>query len=162
METRQEAQRLRAVMCADHERLERMFRGVVAIMHIGHRDEVRAAWLALEAGLIHHLDVEERYILPAFSERFPQEAAHICAEHDEIRKSLVQLGIALDLHELREEAASQFITKLRKHAAREDMFFYVWAEAHLPEEAKRTFVHRFREWFARDTAPRSMDVHGVR
>ena len=150
METRQEAFHLHDAMAADHARLECMFRDVLAILHGSDRDAVRSAWLALEAGLTSHINFEECSMLPAFEFGFPLEAAQIRREHRQIREALAQLGIDLELHELRADAAELFIKRLRKHATREDTLFYVWAEAHVSDDQQQSLVQRFRSWFARE------------
>lgn len=150
METRQEALRLREAMAADHARLEGLFREVLSAMEGGDRDAVRTGWLAVEAALTSHIDFEEGCMLPAFEVGFPYEAAQIRREHRLIREALAQLGIDLDLHALRPETAEHFIARLRKHAAREDTLFYVWAEAHVQDGDRQPFIERFREWFARE------------
>lgn len=150
METRQEALRLHEAMAADHARLECLFRDVLSAMTSGDRDAVRSRWLVLEAALTSHIDFEERCLMPRFEVGFPYEAAHIRQEHRLIREAVAQLGIDLDLHALRPESAEHFIARLRKHAAREDTLFYVWAEAHVPDDDRLSFIERFREWFARE------------
>ena len=148
METREDARRLHEAMSADHLRLEHMFQDLIDTMHAGPPDDVRTAWLAFEAALLRHLELEEQHIIPAFAVGFPQEATQLLRDHQVIREGLTRFVSDLASHALREETADLFFRQLRKHAAREDTFFYVWAEAHVPDAQRKTFVDRFREWFA--------------
>ena len=144
METRTEAINLDEALRANHLTLEKLAGKVLDSLHAGHRDQIRAAWGELENALLGHLEVEERFVLPAFALGFPREAARFRREHRELREALVELGIQLDLHELREDAAARFLRRLKDHAASEDSAFYVWALAHVPEAAPRSFIARLR------------------
>lgn len=164
METRTEARRLHEAMSADHSRIERLLQNLIVTMHGGQRDEARTAWRTFEAALLRHLELEEKHIIPAFEVGFPQEATQLRREHQGIRAELERLGVELDLHELGEATADLFLRQLRKHSAREDTFFYIWAEAHVPDEQRKTFVDKFREWFAGepDHATTKTDPRSVR
>ena len=116
-----------------HRRLEKTFQALVS--ELGREDPraLRQQWTAFEAELLGHLDEEERRWLPGFARRNPEEAEGILREHAEIRSTLTELGIMLDLHALRADVVCAFVEKLRAHATREDGAFYRWILAARPE-----------------------------
>lgn len=72
-------------------------------------------------------------ILPEFAKIDPAEAAALLREHAEIRTSLSQLGIGVDLHCTNLEVVEDFLRRLGAHAQREDALMYRWARKHLRE-----------------------------
>jgi hypothetical protein len=70
-------------------------------------------------------------MIPRFERSYPQEAEQIRLEHKQIRDSLLQLGIDLDLHSLRADTSAVFIEFLRAHARREEGLVCKWAQARL-------------------------------
>lgn len=129
---------------ADHFELEARFRQALSALRRGDSGDVRARWLALERALGAHMRAEEQHVLPAFEKRFPHDAARIRREHQEIRRSLEQLGVELDLHALREQAASDFLDLLGEHAAHEQSVLYAWAQVQLSEHDRRSVLGRLR------------------
>lgn len=129
---------------ADHETLETSFRRVLGKLRGGDPDAIRAGWLAMEQRLNAHLDAEERHMLPAFSKLYPRESARITGEHAEIRALLLQLGVDLDLHSLREETAALFFEKLARHAQYEEALLYEWADDVLPEPERHAVLSSLR------------------
>jgi hypothetical protein len=93
--------------------------------------ELCAAWSRFDRELQAHLRDEETYILPAFSDANPDEARAILAEHAEIRRLTVELGIHTELHAIRAQTIEQLLARLREHAQREDAVMYPWAASHL-------------------------------
>lgn len=112
----------------EHQALDAHFEDIANRVHVGDTALLDAGWEHLEAALLAHMDFEERHLLPRFARDDAAEAAQIRAEHDEIRRRLTELGVAIQLHTLREEAALEFLAALRGHAAREDSLFYAWAD----------------------------------
>jgi hemerythrin-like domain-containing protein len=135
------ARPLGALLRFDHERLEASFLDLVDEFHEGDRDDLRAAWARFERGLLAHFDAEERYLLPLFARVDPGEAAALVAEHDLFRREVAELGVGVDLHVVRLDAARELVDGLREHAAREERLFYRWAEAHV-DRARRLLVER--------------------
>jgi hypothetical protein len=117
-----------------HRRLERIFQALVS--ETGREDPLalRQQWAAFEAELLGHLDEEERRWLPGFARLHPEEAERIRREHAEIRSTLTELGVMLDLHALRADVVCAFVEKLRAHATREDGAFYRWILAAGPQD----------------------------
>ena len=135
---------IRDRLAADHVRLDALFADVLQRLALNDREETRAAWNEFDRALNDHLEAEETLILPAFAVDHPDEASSIRAEHEKIRAQLLDLGVAVDLHFIREDVAEDFVRTLREHAHREDAMMYRWAEQHL-ENAVRTAIVR-RLW----------------
>lgn len=119
----------------DHRRLDEVFETLLNCVHAGEREAAREAWTAFERGLTGHMAAEEATLLPVFDQFEPEEAARVRAEHLRIRTLLDELGVALDLHALREEKVEELVAALRAHAAHEEAGLYPWADQALPEPA---------------------------
>lgn len=126
---------------ADHGRLEILLQDLLAAFAADEPDELRRRWNELDRSLTAHMAVEERLILPAFARHDPGEAASLLAEHGELRRELFELGIAVDLHMIREEAGRRFVARLRDHARREDALLYRWASAHVDRDSAASWLH---------------------
>jgi len=107
------------------ERLDRIIVGA----HVRDAAELRAEWSDFERELLRHLEYEEAEMLPGFAADSPAEARAILAEHADIRATLADLGLRLDLHLLRSEAVEAFVHQLKAHASRENDMLYAWARA---------------------------------
>lgn len=136
---------LRGRMIADHHRLEALFRELqVAFELDAPTTELRALWSQLDGGLGAHMHAEEELVLPELARIDPDEAAALHAEHDDLRRRLLELGIGVDLHVVRERAARAFLDTLRSHADREDELLYVWAASRIEPRAQATLLSRLR------------------
>ena len=93
--------------------------------------ELRREWTAFERELLRHMEIEEAEILPGFAQHDAPGARAILADHGEIRRDLLEMGLNLDLHLLRAEAVEGFVQRLKAHARREDEALYPWAEHHV-------------------------------
>ena len=120
------------LLAEDHRRLDRSFGALVVRAQGGDPIQLRAEWQAFERGLLHHLDLEEREILPGFARDNEEDAEMIRQEHAAIRETLVEMGIDLDLHLLRADAVQRFCDRLRAHAAQEEAALYRWAGGNVP------------------------------
>lgn len=118
---------VQVMLADDHAHLERLFHEVVASARAGDPAGLRADWRRFESELSSHLDLEENEILPGFARQHQAEAQGIREEHDRIRATLIELGVALELHCLRAEQVEEFISILRRHARREEGVLYPWA-----------------------------------
>ena len=136
---------LRGRMIADHRRLEGLFRELqVAFEMDAPTTELRALWSQLDSGLTAHMRAEEEIVLPELARIDPIEAAALRAEHDELRRLLLELGVGVDLHVVRERAARAFLDTLRAHAEREDELLYVWAASRIEPRAQASLLSRLR------------------
>jgi hemerythrin-like domain-containing protein len=128
--------KVRELLNADHATLFRLFDDVLALLEKNDRDVTMRAWKLFESGLNAHLEAEETLILPAFHAADRSEANAILKDHLRFRKTLDELGIAVELHTLRADVAKIFIDDLKAHAEREDARMYLWAEKNLTTLAK--------------------------
>jgi hemerythrin-like domain-containing protein len=135
---------LRWVLTRDHERLERLFEELCAAFDADARADAAVLWTEFDAALRVHMDLEERFILPAFSATEPHEAAALLDEHERIRAQLDELGVGVDLHLLRAEVVSEFTAALRRHAERENALMYRWADHALPSWQRDAVSERVR------------------
>lgn len=92
---------------------------------------LRELWSQLDRGLMSHMEAEERFVLPSFARVDREEAVMLIREHGQIRTLLFELGVAIDLHELRYERSCELVELLRAHAGREDNLLYRWADKNL-------------------------------
>jgi hemerythrin-like domain-containing protein len=127
---------LYSYMIDNHAQLERTFEALLEAMQHDAAD-VRALWTEVDHGLLAHMEAEERYVLPAFARVDRAAAVEILREHGEIRQLLLELGVAIDLHQLRYERSQEFVRMLRAHAGREDNLLYRWADQMLELDLRR-------------------------
>ena len=135
---------LRDRLTADHLRLDALFDDVLKRLALDDRDETRAAWGEFEKGLLAHLEAEEKFILPRFAKDHELEASVIRREHGAFRETLAELGVMVDLHAIRMNAANDFVRSLREHARREDALMYRWAQENLAQEARAEVLNSLR------------------
>ena len=126
----------------DHARLERLFEALSNAVESADQPTLAGMWDEFESSLLAHLELEERYLLPAVEAQHPSAAEMLIGEHKEIRKRVAELGVRTDLHLLRKEVADELIELLRNHAGWEDRTLYPWAERALSERAKRARLAR--------------------
>jgi Hemerythrin HHE cation binding domain len=139
---------LRQLFTRDHERLDRLFRDLLAAFEADARVEVGQLWNQFDADLRAHMQLEEELLLPRFVEKHAAEAAAIFREHDQIREKLLQLGVGVDLHFTRYGQVEELVRALRAHAKREDQLLYRWVESHLHDvDTRRGIVERIASRF---------------
>jgi len=88
-------------------------------------------WTEFDHRLSAHMEAEERFVLPAFAHVDRTEALALIREHGDIRALMLELGVAVDLHQLRFEKARDLVDLLRSHSGREDNLLYRWADQNL-------------------------------
>jgi hypothetical protein len=85
-------------------------------------------------------------VLPAFARVDQNEAVSLLREHGSIREQLLEIGIAIDLHQARYTRALELVERLRAHAGREDHLLYRWADQNLDNALiTATLEHTKRE-----------------
>jgi hemerythrin-like domain-containing protein len=104
--------------------------------------DLRDDWSDFERELLRHLEYEEAELLPGFATDSPAEARAILAEHANIRATLADLGMSLDLHLLRSQAVEAFVQQLKAHARREDEMLYAWARRRGAADDRQGRRHR--------------------
>jgi hypothetical protein len=128
---------LRAALLEDHAEVEHSLEQLVQACRADAREDVAAAWTAVDRRLARHLTFEEEVLFPELAKIDPYAVDGLLRDHARIRSSLFELGVEVDLHLVRLSRVQAFVTLLRGHARREDDVLYRWAEEHLPEPARR-------------------------
>lgn len=137
--------RIYDVLCADHRDLDRIYGRLLEEVRARDLEAADRTWSEFERELRNHLDAEETFVLPHLDQTAPNDAAHLRAEHDQIRNHLSELGVNLELHLLQGETAHTFITLLQSHANHEETSLYPFAERFLTEEAQKSLLDRIRK-----------------
>jgi hypothetical protein len=70
------------------------------------------------------MSAEEQFLLPLLEASDPAEVARIRAEHLRIRDSLTELGLAVELHTVREPRITELVRLLEAHAEHENTALY--------------------------------------
>ena len=117
-------------MVRSHRELDALYTRVLNAMETDAPD-LCALWTELDHRLSAHMEAEERFVLPVFARVDRIEALALIREHGDIRALMLELGIAVDLHELRFEKTRDLVTVLRSHSGREDNLLYRWADQNL-------------------------------
>jgi hemerythrin superfamily protein len=129
------------LLLSDHERLDKLFEQLLDDVHRGEWSICQTTWSCFERELLEHMDAEEKHLLPIFERQYPDETSDIREEHTNIRVLLIDLGVRLELHTVREQHARRLIELLKAHAAREEVLLYRWAKD-LPPEIAKTLAQR--------------------
>jgi hypothetical protein len=116
-----------AKLSQDHEQLDALLAQLAQEAEACDRDALLATWAVLEGRLIRHMEAEERYLLPLVEAQSPAEVALTRAEHARIRDLLCELGVAVELHTVRETDVRKLIELLQAHAKREGAALYALA-----------------------------------
>jgi hypothetical protein len=138
--------RSRYNLLATHGRLQSLIDGVSNGLRSGDPWVAQRAWAKLETAVIDHVAAEERDLLVEYAAAHPIEAGRIRKEHDKIRATLGDLGVAVELHTVGEEAVLALGRMLAEHAAHEERTVYQWAITHPPQGADtlRSMLRRRR------------------
>jgi iron-sulfur cluster repair protein YtfE (RIC family) len=116
---------LYTILLEDHPKLEALYQRVVDACEAD-APELGPLWTELDGSLTRHLAAEEEHVFPALAEVAPAEVEVLRAQHDDVRKRLVELGVCIDLHTIRKDVADAFLDALRLHGQREDALMHVW------------------------------------
>ncbi|MCA9604253.1 MAG: hemerythrin domain-containing protein [Myxococcales bacterium] len=138
---------LRPALLEDHARLERALDELANAAEGALPDELIAVWRRFETGLRAHLATEEEHLFPLVVG--DPELGEIEADHAEIRRQLDELGLAVELHAVREERIDALVELLRAHAEHENAWLYAIADRRLEAAKRRTVLDRLRA-LARD------------
>lgn len=123
---------LRSLLMSDHnDRLELMLEEVLLERQLGHGKQGQAIWRRFKKELHTHLEVEERWLLPAFRLAHPHDAEQVDAIHVELRGLLERADHELAIDPRASGALLTLEKKLRAHAAHEDRHLYPWSVEHL-------------------------------
>ncbi len=110
----------------EHKDLDALYEDLANRVHCGDTAAIDEAWGPLETRLRAHMDFEELQLLPRFELIAPDAARRIQAEHAQIRDALSDVGIAIELHTVREDAMNRLLSHLRAHGRHEEETLYRW------------------------------------
>jgi hemerythrin-like domain-containing protein len=147
----------RVILLEDHRRIDGLFDRLVAAVRSGDREATERAFKRSEEAILRHLDVEEMFVFPALREGHAKEIDRLRRDHDEIRKQLGELGLALELHTIRADAVESFAAMLREHAEREESLAYVQAGHTLSIGVARSIAARIKQSVSRLRAKHGPD-----
>lgn len=108
----------------DHDELDILLRCLAQDALAPVPGTLQATWAKFETKLIRHMEAEERFLLPLLEASDPAEVARIRLEHARIRDALSELGVAVELHTVREASITELIELLQDHAQHEDVALY--------------------------------------
>lgn len=135
---------LRRALRAEHEYLDGLFERLLKCAHEDDRESLMPLWSVFERVLLDHIGWEELNILPRYRLDHPADAAAILEDHARFRTLVAEIGVAAELHLLREDMVREMIDLLRSHAMREEGQFHQWAEETVTGPAVDRFVERVR------------------
>lgn len=121
-----------ARLASDHLAFERTFFSILARARSGDWHELDEVWDDLVDDLEEHFQFEETLLFPAFAERGADCRAlveQLRSEHAQVRRSLEELGVQIQLHEIPTAAVEALLKALRQHAELENLRIYPWAKA---------------------------------
>lgn len=119
-------------LATDHEAFERTLFNLLGRVRSGDWHELDEVWDKLVDDVEDHFEFEETSVFPAFAERNEDCRAlvnRLRDEHGQVRRSLGELGIQIQLHEVPAAAIKALVELLREHADLENLRIYPWAEA---------------------------------
>lgn len=104
--------------------------------------ELIGAYRRFEAEVTAHFNTEEELLLSPYAEEFPALSRMLRAEHESLRRQMMQIAVDVELHSVRLEDIDALIRGLRSHAELEEITLYRWAEGRLGPQAITTIVDR--------------------
>jgi len=112
----------------DHQELHALLRGLAQDARAPLPGMLQSTWTTFENRLLRHMETEEQCLLPLIEGNDPKEVIRIRTEHARIRNVLSELGIAIELHTVREANINELIVLLETHAKHENTALYRLAE----------------------------------
>jgi hemerythrin superfamily protein len=136
-----------AILLDDHHRrLERTCSDLLADTYADDPRALCARWRQFEAELLDHMRAEEDVILPGYEQVAPEEARAIRNDHARLRELVQQLGVEVELHQIRLHTVRELLERLQRHAEREDSAMYPWAAHHLAAPRLAALRQRIERW----------------
>ena len=111
-------------LAEDHREIEALLKRLAEDAQAPECAALHCTWCELESRLLGHMAAEEHYLLPLIEASHPTDAARTFAEHNQIRHQVSELGVAIELHSVRQPAIDQLIRTLQAHAQYEDETLY--------------------------------------
>lgn len=115
----------------DHDAFERRFDDLCARAQTDDWRYLDEVWDAFVDDIDDHFAFEEEVLFPVLAAQSPDDRAlveRLLGQHAEVRGTLEQLGVQIQLHEIRAETIDRLVALLRAHAALERDRLYSWAE----------------------------------
>lgn len=113
-----------AKLTKDHQEIDALLRCLAEDAQAPVPGTLLTTWSTFETKLIRHMQAEEQFLLPLLEASDPAEVARIRQEHARIRDSLTELGLAVELHTVREASILELIELLEAHAKHENGALY--------------------------------------
>ena len=132
----------------DHEELDALLRRLEQDAQAPIPGALRATWEEFETKLLRHMEAEERFLLPLLEASDQAEVVRIRCEHATIRNRLTVIGLAIELHAIRELSIAELIALLQAHAKHENAALYRLAG----EKASSGVEHGIAELLKRGVA----------
>lgn len=127
----------RLLLQEHHDALQLACRDLMAGVYTDDTFSLTSRYRQFERAVLEHIDVEERQLVPGFTQYSRLDARMILMQHTEIRDQLYRLGIDLELHRARAERFATLIETLQRHVTFEEATLYPWARENLSAHGKR-------------------------
>jgi len=108
----------------DHEEIDALLRRLTQDAGAPLAGALETTWEEFETKLLRHMDTEEQFLLPLIDASDQAEVARIRCEHAIIRNRLTELGVAIELHSIREPSITELGALLQAHAKHENAALY--------------------------------------
>lgn len=128
------------LVAADHAYLEELLVELETSLDAPTRASVRDVWSRLDRALLAHMALEDLGVYPAIDGGAAAELAPLRREHNELRRELADLGLAILRGSLDVARVGRFVARLRAHDHREELLLARPASAPdaSPRGAERT------------------------
>jgi len=113
-----------AKLTKDHEELDALLRCLAQDAQAPVPGTLQTTWSQFETQLTRHMQAEEQFLLPLLEASDAREVTRIRAEHSRIRDLLAELGLAVELHTIREANILELVALLEAHAKHENSVLY--------------------------------------
>jgi hypothetical protein len=108
----------------DHQELDALLERLAEDAAAPVAGALAATWEEFEAKLLRHMAAEERFLLPLLEATEQAEVVRIRCEHATIRNRLTEIGLAIELHVIREANISDLAALLQAHTKHENGALY--------------------------------------
>jgi hypothetical protein len=133
---------LRRALFAEHEYLDGLFNRLLQCAHRNDTESLGPLWTVFERVLLDHLAWEEEHLLPDYKLEHLEDSVAIEKDHARFRSIVAEIGVAVDLHLVREEIVREMIDLLRSHAQREEEQFHLWAEENVKGPVAESLIEK--------------------
>ena len=131
---------IRSNFLADHRRISTLLETLLAALAASDPPSASKAWKAFEAGLVAHLDAEEKLLIPALLVARERDTRVLVQEHRHIRARVTGLGGGLGLGIMSPSTLLDFMDEMRAHAKTEDRLLYQWGDVHLDDAGRAAAI----------------------